>query len=72
MPDRPSGDEAAPENNEDEQAAQPPQQPTQPQTAQPDAQPTAQPDANAPKTPEQLFKELQQLNQKPQQQQPQE
>lgn len=71
MPDRPSGDEAAPENNEEEQSAQP-AQPMPPQLAQPDAQPTAQPDANAPKTPEQLFKELQQLNQKPQQQQPQE
>lgn len=75
LPDRPSGDEAAPEANEEEQSAQPaqpqPQQPGQPQTAQPDAQQTAQPDANSPKTPEQLFKELQQLNQKPQQQQPQ-
>jgi hypothetical protein len=59
QPERTAPDDTAPPPPTESQAGQ--AQPTPPQP---------QPDPNAPKTPEQLFKELQQLQQQRQQQQP--
>jgi hypothetical protein len=72
MPDRPTTDDAASQPNPDnepdqaQQPAQPPQQPPQPQLQQQQQQQQQQQDPNQQKTPEQLFNELQQLEQQKQ------
>jgi len=63
-PRQPQGDpDAADRNPPEENAPEAEEEQPQAQPAQPQPQQTPASDANAPKTPEQLFKELQQLNQ---------